>query len=258
MRLHFILFLGSVRAVEVTELQCYSIRMISHWFELKDTAISLRRSGMSMTGIEAQLGIPRSTLSGWFKTIPLTSEQKSKLLASKRDGWAKARVKAAESHRAKKTLRLIQAKQDAIAVLDQIELTDATLDLAFAMLYLGEGAKSGSTSLASSDPRILKFVLAVLRNNYAIGSDLVRCELHLRADQDPTVSKAYWAAELAIPIENFRSVSIDQRSAGRTTYEHYKGVCVLYCGPIAIQRKLMYLYALFCDKVVSGINKNTT
>ncbi len=223
--------------------------MKSKWFELKETAITMRKTGLSIKTIENQLGIPRSTLSGWFKLIELSPAQKTKLQRDKDIGWQKAQVKANEWHRAQKTMRLLQAKQDAIETLDKIEISDATLDLAFAMLYFGEGSKNGTTSLASSDPKILKFVLEVLKRNYAITKNMVRCELHLRADQDPLQLKDYWSTELGVPLDRFRGSYIDQRSAGRPTYEHYKGVCVLYCGSIAIQRKLIYLYNLFCEKI---------
>jgi hypothetical protein len=223
--------------------------MKSRWFELKDTAVNLRLTGMSMTVIERKLGIPRSTLSGWFKNIVLSEEDRTRLMKNRQDGWLKARQRAVESHKAQKTLRLLQAKIDAQAILDKIDLSSEVLDLAFAMLYLGEGAKSGSTSLASSDPRILRFVIVVLQKNYAIQPNNLRCDLHLRADQDPEELKAYWAQELQIPLQQFKYVAIDKRSLGKPTYSHYKGVCVLTCGRVDIQRKLMYLYSLFCERV---------
>lgn len=223
--------------------------MVSRWSHLKEEALALRRSGMSMTVIERKLGIARSTLSGWFKEVSLTEEQRTRLMKNSQDGWKKARSRAAESHKAQKSLRLLRAKQEALKVMEELELTNATLDLAFAMLYLGEGSKSGTTSIASSDPKILKFVLAVLEHNYSITRDMVKCELHLRADQNPDELKNYWSEELLIPLDRFRKSYIDQRTAGRPTYERYKGVCVLYCGSVAIQRKLVYLYTLFCEKI---------
>jgi len=224
--------------------------MYSRWFHLKEEAVALRETGMSITVIERRLGIPRSTLSGWFKNIQLTEDQRLSLMKSKQDGWAKARIKAVESHKAQKTLRLLEAKRQAEKTLAHIDITDgAILDLAFAMLYLGEGSKNGTTSIASSDPRILRFVLAVLRKNYGVNSGMVKCELHLRADQGAEELKQYWSSVLNVPLSNFRKAYFDQRSAGRPTYDRYKGVCVLYCGSIAIQRKLTYLYNHFCDKV---------
>ena len=221
----------------------------SLWFEYKDAAVALRKTGMSMTVIERKLGIPRSTLSGWFKNITLTEDQRVCLMKNKQDGWLKARQHAVVSHRAAKELRLKVAKDDAIRTLEKIEINESTLDLAFAMLYFGEGAKSGGTSLASSDPTILKFVLTVLRRNYQIHTNMVRCDLHLRMDQNAQELKQYWAKILNVPIEQFKYVAHDKRSIGKATYEHYKGVCVISCGNMAIQRKLMYLYTLFCEKI---------
>lgn len=225
--------------------------MKSRWYHLKDEAVALRKSGMSMTVIERRLGIPRSTLSGWFREVHLTEDQRLRLMKNKKDGWTRARARAVESHRAQKALRLLTAKREAQKTLERIELSDEVLGLAFAMLYLGEGAKNGTTSIASSDPKILKFVLAVLKRNYHITADMVRCELHLRADQSSEASKRYWSEVLGIPIQKFGGVFYDQRTAGHPTYDHYKGVCVLYCGGIAIQRNLIYLYNLFCEKVAA-------
>ncbi len=225
--------------------------MKSKWFEFKDEVIALRKKGISMTIIERRFGIPRSTLSGWFRSVALTDKQQLRLTQNSRDGWAKARIKAVESHRAKKTLRLLDAKQAAIETLEKIELTSEVLDLAFAMLYLGEGAKSNVTSLASSDSRILRFMIAVLKRNYNIAPESLRCDLHLRMDQDGDESKKHWAKQLDLPITCFRYVAYDKRSKGKPTYDHYKGVCVISCKTIAIQRKLIFLYTLFCEKVTS-------
>lgn len=204
---------------------------------------------MSMTQIERKLGIPRSTLSGWFKNIELSEVQRLRLMKNKRDGWAKARERAVESHRAMKALRLLHAKKEAESTLGQLDLTDAILDIALAMLYFGEGAKTDTTAISSSDPRILKFVLFVLRRNYGVDVTKVRFDLHLRMDQDAQAVKEFWATQLKVPYSSFKYVAFDKRTEGRPTYESYRGVCVLNCGNVAIQRKLVYLYTLFCDRV---------
>jgi hypothetical protein len=68
-------------------------------------------------------------------------------------------------------------------------------------------------------------------------------------DQDGDALKAYWSKELNVPLERFKYIAYDRRTEGRKTYDHYKGACLISCGNIAIQRKLIYLYNLFCDKV---------
>lgn len=223
--------------------------MKSKWFELKPTAVALRKNGLSINNIEEELGIPRSTLSGWFKDVVMDDSHKARLQKNKEEAWAKARVNSAIWHRAQKAARVAEAEAEAQKVMDRLVIDDDLLDIAFAMLYLGEGAKNGTTSLASSDPKILNFVLVALERVYKVPRDIIKCELHLRMDQEKLDIQKYWSKQLNIPIENFKYTAFDKRSLGKPTYDHYKGVCVLQCGNIAIQRKLISLYGLFCDKI---------
>lgn len=68
--------------------------MKSRYLGLKNEAVAQRRMGISMTVIERSLGIPRSTLSGWFRNIELTEGQRMQLAKSRADGWKKARQNA--------------------------------------------------------------------------------------------------------------------------------------------------------------------
>ncbi len=152
---------------------------------IKQTALQMRVRDFSMTFIKRSLGSRRSTLSYWFKDTPLTTEQKTRLHQNSLKSLAQARQKAAAAHRKNKQLRLKKAEDEAVEVMNQLKMDDATLELALARLYLGEGAKQDTTSIASSSPMILKFTLAVLKKNYGLSSDKFRCNLHLRADQNP-------------------------------------------------------------------------
>jgi len=229
----------------------------SKWYEPRDKAIKLRKQGWSLRRVEANLKIPKSTLSGWFKNVTLTEKQK--LILAKRDSvyartrLAEARKKAATWHHAQKKMRMMQALQAAQATLNGIKMGDKnTLDLVLAMLYLGEGFKAGTgTGMGNSNPLILKFFITALKRVYKIPTERMRCELHLRADQNPSILKRYWSRELKVPLKNFMTVSVDQRTKGSTTYSTYKGVCVVRCGRSDIQRKLMALSMLYCEQMVS-------
>lgn len=229
--------------------------MKSQWYELKEDAVSLRKQGFSIGKIERDLGITRSTLSGWFRNIKLTKKQKEKLLQNQKDALVQARKKAVVWHNAQKNRRLEEAERSAKKTLESIDMTNrAFLDLALAFLYLGEGSKKNvETSIGSSDANILNFFLAGLKKIYHIDKRKVRCELYLRADQNPDKIKRYWSKELGIPLDNFRQVNIDKRTRGIATYSYYKGVCNLRCGNVAIQRKLVSLAKLFCEKVTSRV-----
>lgn len=224
--------------------------MKSQWFQHKEKAIALRKQGLSYREIENLLLVPRSTLSHWLRDIKLSDEQNQRLTQNYGNGLIKARVKASQWHKAQKVLRLQKAKDEAESVLKEIVINDNLVELAAAMLYLGEGAKNNTTAIGNSNPLILKFFIAVLRKKYGLSLEQIRCELHLRADQKPGEIKEYWSKELGLPLTNFRTIVFDHRTAGRPTYPSYKGVCIINCGNIAIQRKLIYLYNQFCQRVI--------
>ncbi|MFH1841300.1 MAG: hypothetical protein ABH800_00860 [Candidatus Nealsonbacteria bacterium] len=228
--------------------------MKSKWYELKEKAIELRRQGFSFNKIEYCLGVPRSTLSGWLKNIELTVEQKNKLAQSKKIALMKARKKAILWHNAQKEKRVQEAKNSALKILNNIDLNNPNiLELALSILYIGEGTKkTEETAIGSSDPLILKFFLAVLKNTYNIDSEKIKCDLSLRADQNPEKMKRFWAKELKLPISNFKRAHLDERTKGSKTYPYYKGVCQIRIGNVAIQRKLIYISNIFCEKVIDN------
>ena len=228
--------------------------MRSKWYESKEQAIALRRSGRSIRKIEKQLGIPRSTLSGWFKQVELSESQKEKLRQDWMNSLAAGRKKAVIWHNAQKEKRIARAEREALATLAKIDSSDlAILELALAILYLGEGSKKTvGTALGSSDPMILRFFISVLQKVYRVDKSAMRVNLHLRADQNITTLKRYWSRQLDLPLDNFRHVSIDIRTRGSKTYPTYKGVCNVYCGNVAIQRRLIFLSRRYCSKVAEG------
>jgi len=226
--------------------------MKSRWFDLKDQAIKLRKQGLSMNIIERRYGIARSTLSGWFRKVKLTRTQKKKLLQNSSIALIAARKKAVLWHNEQKRQRLEEAKLQALHTLENINTSDERLlELTLAILYLSEGSKTtDETSIGSSDPLMLKFFLSCLKKVYNFDTSKIKCELHLRADQNPESVKCFWSKELKLSLNNFKQITIDKRTLGSKTYPHYKGVCALRCGNVAIQRRLLYLARFFCEKIV--------
>lgn len=225
--------------------------MLSRWFEYKDKAIQLRKNGVSVRSVEKKLGIPRSTLSGWFKDFPLSKKFKKKLFQNRLEALVRGREKAAIWHRSQKEKRLKTARQEALGVLNSIELkSKGTLELALAMLYLGEGRKTQHfLSLASSDPLILRFYVVCLKKLYNIDVDEFRCTLFLRADQDGRKLKNYWSKKIGLASKTFVRIYNDRRTLGSKTYADYKGVCDVSMNNVATQRRLVFLSRLFCERI---------
>lgn len=215
----------------------------------------MRKRGASLRDVALRFGIQKSTLSHWFRDVPLSDFHKARLRTRHEKALVTARREAVKWHNGQKAIRMREAETAAAQVMKGIDCTDdTTLELALAILYLGEGMKkSGITSLGNSDPRILRFFVQSLRRLYDIPLEGMKCELHLRADQDPTKLVRYWSVTLGIPSRNFGKTSIDTRTRGRPTYPDYKGVCIVRCGRVAIQRKLMYIAHTFCDSVAESM-----
>ena len=95
--------------------------MKSRWFELKEEAIKIRKKGVSIGYVEKKLGIPRSTLSGWFKDIQLTKRQKGRLCQNWKNALVKARKKAIVWHNQQKERRMGEARKLALNTLEKID-----------------------------------------------------------------------------------------------------------------------------------------
>lgn len=224
--------------------------MRSRWFNFKDKAIAMRKNSASIKDIENKLKIPRSTLSGWLRAIKLRKSQKDLIHKRWRQRLVETRKRAIEWHNIQKINRLKEAENQALKALETIDTNDRSIqNLALSMLYLGEGFKKDTFGMGNSDPMILKLFVSLLLKVYLVPLAKLSCELHLRADQNPKKIKKYWSRELDIPISNFKWVSVDKRTLGSPTYPHYKGVCIVRFGSIAIQRKLLYTSKIFCQRV---------
>ena len=143
------------------------------------------------------------------------------------------------------------AEHEALDVLQEINLHNKIiLEIALAMLYLGEGSKNNLTSLGNTNPLIVKFFIKSVEVLFNIDKSQIRSEIHLRNDQDGNKMIRYWSSQLGIPKSKFIAIK-DKRPVKSKTYSNYKGVCVVRCGKIAIQRRITYLGEEFCRKVIA-------
>jgi len=228
--------------------------MSSRWFDIKDKALDLRQKGKSIRYVEMRLGIPRSTLSGWFKNITLTDTQLKILEAQHQKGMIKGRKKAVLWHNKQKELRIKLAHEQAIETLKKIDFNNNNvLEVALAMLYLGEGSKDNSTSIGNTNPLILKFFISSMTKIFKIEKNNITCELHLRSDQKVDKIIKYWSKQLNIPREKFSAVK-DKRIVKSKTYPNYHGVCVVRCAGMAALRRIVHLGEEFSKMVVNTMD----
>ncbi len=224
--------------------------MKSKWFELKNKAISLRKKGKSIRDIEKDLGIPKSTLSGWLKNIKLTSRQRNKLLNDWKRGLINARKKASLWHFGQRDDRRKKIRQEVENFASGIKIDKEIGELILATLYLGEGGKKESNFvIANSNSELLKGVINLLRYLYKLDESKFRCCLHLRKDQNEKILIKFWSKVLGIAKEKFLKTQFDKRTV-KKTYSHYKGVCVINYYDIELQRRVLYIG----DKIIKMVN----
>ncbi len=225
--------------------------MESKWESVKPLAIEMRRNGNSIASIQKEFDIPLSTLSGWLRRIVFTDNEKELINQNKDVALKEARRLAVLTHNASKQARIETARNEAELSMSNLpEENNEILEIALAMLYLGEGAKADKgLRLGNSNPMIIKFYINALERLYGLNRNSFRIALHLRADQDENTLKMFWSEILNVSIDCFTYCIKDPRTIDRPTYPGYYGVCLVDCGPVAIQRKLMYLADMFCKRV---------
>lgn len=97
---------------------------------------------------------------------------------------------------------------------------DKEVDIAGAMLYLGEGyktSKSNGIDLANSDPRIVKIFMNFLRSRYDLDEKRFRAYVYCYEDQKVKNAERYWSKITGIPLSQFTKPYIrgDFKAGGR-------------------------------------------
>ncbi len=207
-----------------------------------DKVIRLRKGGHSLSEISRITGMSKSTLYHWVSDIALTRPQKDRLLRKEiRCGKGGLR-KAHKIKRAKK----LKWKQELISRMEQyreiVNKKSAFAKLICGVLYLCEGAKYPSSKqmiFGSTDPRLIKTFLCLLRNNFSIDEKRIRCRIMHRYDQDGKQLNRYWAHVTQIPLSQFYKHYKDKRTKGSVTKKpNYKGICAVQYNSVDLQYEL--------------------
>ena len=200
---------------------------------LTKEAKRLRSKGYTYSEINNKLSIkiPKGTLNYWFKNISLHREYYKKVENLNNENIKKARLLALDTNRAKREVYLKGLDEVNLGIAKLIK-NNSTAKIALSMLCLGEASKyksSKSFSLGSSDPRIIKIFLVLLKQCFKFDVKKVRCSVQCRADQNVKELEKYWMETTRIPRRLFYKAQIDPRTVGKPTKkENYKGVLRVY------------------------------
>lgn len=210
---------------------------------LYNRALELRQAGWSYKMIETEIGVARSTLSGWLRNVTVVEYDprvqqrvlKNQQLAAQRN-----------RERAEVSQQQIQA-ETAIEMRDLLHggLSNRELFLMGLMLYWAEGGKTHHhISLSNSDPLVVKIFVLWLEQCLGVQRNQLRANVHAYPDVDVDNTEAYWADVIGINRNQFYKIQIDYR-ANKTVEKCGKlphgtvHVTVLGVGRANLHRRIM-------------------
>ena len=171
---------------------------------LKSKVINLRKQGKSYNEINKLLGVPKSTLSGWLKTFPLSEQIKKKNLEKVKLIWAK-NITDFNRQRSKKYQRETQQLIENCA--KETPLLSAR-DLYFLglALFWAEGTKreKWAVRFANSDPIIIKAIVQFFRKICKVPNNKFALRIHLHPNIEENKAKKFWSEITKLPINQFR------------------------------------------------------
>lgn len=185
---------------------------------LKKKAIDLRGGGLSYGEIKKVLGVSKSSLSLWLKSIPLKSEYKKRLY-TKQIRSLSLGAKSQKERRAVEVKKIIEQAEDQI----KFPLSEETLRMFGVALYWGEGSKRKMLEITNSDPYLILFFIHWLNKIFGIRSINLKARLNIHQEQSEIEIKKFWSELTGIPLKNFGKTYIKPISGGYKSNKLYFG-----------------------------------
>lgn len=218
--------------------------------ELKQKAIYLRiEKEFSYNAIRKQIGVAKSTLSGWLKNFPLSKE---KILELRKKAWKNNEAKI-EMFRA--TMReKREQKMEAIYAVYRKKLNKLPKEALFTAgltLYLAEGSKRDYSRLvlANTDPNVIKFFIKWLNDFFAVPREKMKAQLHLYENMNIQKEVEFWKKELNFNNEQFFKNQVRKLQKSSFSYrESFRhGTCSIYFGSVEKKTHVMMAIKAFVD-----------
>ena len=201
--------------------------------EIVSKARGLRQQGFTYAEIGRAFGrrIPKSTLSGWLRSVEVSSEG-LKILEEKRSfPIYKRQEQAVLANRLRRRKYLNGISEKNLPISDYIDNVN-TAKIALSMLCLGEASKykAGGSSFvfSNTNPVIIQTFLLLLTKCYSVDTKRIKCRIMCRMDQDIEELLEFWSTLVCIPRNQFYKTYKDERTDGKPTMKrNYKGVLAI-------------------------------
>lgn len=195
----------------------------------KQKALKLRLSGYSYNQIKLELGIPKSTLSGWLTGLHLSSKANEKIAERVHSASLKGLIKRNENQ-----TRLAIENMRNIRTISREEIKKPTLNelrLIGIALYWAEGYKRPmlrngrertyhAVALTNSDPKLITVFLRFLREVCGVSNDKINADIRIYEHMNGNELLKFWQKVTGIPSENFGKIyyGVSKSSLGKRPY----------------------------------------
>lgn len=190
----------------------------SKYSQLKLKAIELRKKGLSYNEIKKQINIPKSTLSLWLKTVPLTPDQREHFYTKRILNLARG-SQSQKERRLREIAEIIGNAEKEIP----LPLSFETYRLIGAFLYWAEGKKTKHFTVTNSDPHLILFMVRWFERIFGVASYNLKARLNIYPQQNESELKGFWSRLTNIPLENFGKSFVKPPNKGYKKNNLYYG-----------------------------------
>ena len=177
----------------------------------KENIIKLRLEGWSYNQLTEKSGVPKSTLSYWFKDLRKSNDITAKNISSAKTVWAK-NITAYNKKRSKDAA-IKRGETQALAKKEINKISPKELLLIGTALYWAEGFKRTSwyVIFSNSDPAMIALMMQFFRNICQIPDQKILGQVQLHKNISEESATNYWSVISKIPKDQFLK-SISQQS----------------------------------------------
>ncbi|MBU1092465.1 helix-turn-helix domain-containing protein [Patescibacteria group bacterium] len=200
---------------------------------LKTEAIKLRKDGSSYNDITEKLGVAKSTLSYWLKSVHLKPEYRKRFYTNRIQNLTRG-PQSQKERRAREIKKIIGQSENEI----RTPLSFDAYRLMGAALYWAEGSKGNSFEITNSDPYLILFFVRWVETVFNIPAKNLKARLNIYPQQNDLKIKKFWSDLTSVPLGNFGKTYVKPLSKGYKKNNLYYGTIKIYV-PKSTDRKHM-------------------
>lgn len=219
--------------------------------KIKQNVKTLRTQGLSIGQIANKVGIAKSTVYEWTKTI----DGAAKYAELGRVRWLKElQPLGAMGQRRKREKRIAQLELTTKNAISEFEITQDVQKAILSALYWAEGTKvRGILTFANTDPKLALLFITLLRNCYTLDESKLRIRLHLHEYHDEDNIKRFWSNLLKIPIRQFTKTYLKHRSKEKTFRRNIGGICFISYNSVYLKEEIVQFGQILGEKITNNL-----